>query len=122
MSHITDQELWQKIEHFIRQESGVSKRKTLTPDTCIVENLKIDGEDGVELVEKYGATFNVNLDSFNYHNYFYGDYFDPLGLSSLILYIKRKIYKESPPTIPKHKKPLTLKMLYNSAIEGRWLY
>lgn len=115
-----NQVFWQKIEAFVRNECAVLRKKQLKPDTCIVNNLMIDGEDGADLIEKYATVFGVNIDSFNYHDYFCEDYFDLLGLFSLALYIKRKINKA--PAIPKHKKRLTLEMLYNSALEGRWLY
>jgi acyl carrier protein len=64
----------------------------------ISEDLKIDGDDALDLISEYSRRFKVDISSFEYHNYFSKEGFNPIGFISYLIGIKKY-------------KPLTIKDL-----------
>lgn len=80
----------------------------LNRNTRIVQDLKIDGDDAVEFMEKFVSTFNIDYSEFQF-----GNYFSPEGLnlfSVIISFFKKKQII---------KKTLTLGDLERAVIIGK---
>jgi len=98
----------QEIINFIDEGYNTKKyflfgpKKIITIDMSIRDDLKLVYEDNVELLNEYFEHWNVDHANFNIL-----EYFNPEFLGS----------KEPDP-----HKPLTIKMLIESAIAGYWLY
>lgn len=98
----------QEILNFIDKGYNTKKyflfgqKKLITIDMSIRDDLKLVYEDNVELLNEYFELWNVDRSNFDILQYF-----NPEFLGS----------KESDP-----HKPLTIKMLIDSAIAGYWLY
>jgi len=84
------------------------KTDSLTEHTRIVEDLKLDGDDGIEFVDSFHNEYPFESSGFNY-----ADYFGSEGLSLGILdWIRgRKALR---------RRPLTIGMLIDAAVNGKW--
>jgi hypothetical protein len=111
---VIDTDIWKRLEAFTREELGrpiFGGPLKLTPSTRLEQDLGVTGLDGVEFIDKWAQTFNVQADDFPY-----GRYFGPEGqqlLSALMgLFSKRR---RKPDLVP-----LTLAMLAEAVRLGTW--
>ncbi len=98
---------YEDIEKLIRVYSGT--KKTLMPETRIVEDLGIYGDDFFELIESYAETFNVNMDGFLW--YFHTREEGSLNPGALIF---------KTPDRRVRRIPVTIAMLKGYADNGKW--
>jgi acyl carrier protein len=56
----------EEIYKFLIEFQGV-KRNILTPDSDLLNDLDIDGDDFFELEEEFMSKFNVNMDSYRWY-------------------------------------------------------
>lgn len=64
--------LFDGLIDFVLKESYKPNYK-ITPNTRIVQDLGMDGDDGVEFMIAYGKKFNVDLSGFMADKYFEGE-------------------------------------------------
>lgn len=77
----------EELRDFINELSAVRKDKVV-PEARLVKDLRIDGDDGVELIVAYSKKFYVDVS-----NFMAADYFNPEGdpiLSFLIRFLLGK--------------------------------
>lgn len=82
---------------------------SLTEHTRIVEDLKLDGDDGIEFIDNFHDQYPFESSDFNY-----SDYFGSEGLSLGIFDYFRG--RKTP-----LRKPLTIGMLVDAAVKGKWI-
>lgn len=95
----TAQILSDELVEFILEESCITNYK-ITPDTKIVADLGMDGDDGVEFVIAYGKKFKVDLSGFMADKYFAAE-----GLQFVTVLLERLGFKKN------RLKPLMVKHL-----------
>ena len=83
---------------FISEHQGILKNK-VTPNSRIVEDLGIDGEDGYELIDDLIIQYNLDLSEIDFSIYFGSEVINPLDLLKLVFNYKKG-------------KVLTVKLLY----------
>jgi hypothetical protein len=119
-----DDALWTAIVAFTREELGrpwFDKVQPLTLSTRVLDDLRIDGDDAIEFIDRLFAKFNVKGD-FPYARYFDGE--GTAGLSLLLIpflvgTLFRFVFRlKHAPDPDEH--PLTLGMLYEACRVGRW--
>jgi hypothetical protein len=115
---------WKALIAFIREEiPWAGKREPLAASTRILHDLRIDGDDAVEIMEKFFDTFNVR----NVENFPIQRYFGPEGtaavpllfIPSLVAALCRFVLRR-PPVPETDDHPLTLGMLLEAMRAGRW--
>ena len=84
------------------------KTDSLTEHTRIVEDLKLDGDDGIEFIDSFHNEYPFESSGFNYANYF--------GSEGLSLGILNWIRGRKTP----QRRPLTIGMLIDAAVNGKW--
>lgn len=115
---------WDALIAFTREEiPWAGKREPLVASTRILHDLRIDGDDAVEFMEKFFDTFNVaNVENFPVHRYFgpEGTAAVPLlVVPALIAALCRLVHgRPAPGDTDEH--PLTLGMLLEAMRAGRW--
>ncbi len=57
------------IEVFLSEETGISV-SDISIKSDLLKDLGIDGDDAVELIIKFGDKFGVDIQKFNYQDYF----------------------------------------------------
>ncbi|WP_053982332.1 DUF1493 family protein [Marinagarivorans algicola] len=90
-------------------------RSKIHPHTLVNDELGVDGDDGIELLERFSEKFNVDLESLN-KKYFEGEGF-PLGKLftwPLRLFSKKTSKNES-------CSPLKVQTLIESAERREWI-
>ena len=97
---------WKALVAFTREEiQWAGKREPLAASTRILHDLRVDGDDAVEFIEKFFDTFEVsNVESFPFHRYF-----GPEGAAAVPLLI-----------IPALVAALTLGMLLEAICADHW--
>lgn len=95
------------VAGFVAEQLSV-RLERLSPQTRLVQDLGVDGDDLVELMDAYFARFGVDPAGFQLKAYGGPEGFDLIG--ALNPFGK----KEAP------VKPLTLAMLTDAANAGRW--
>lgn len=96
------------ITEWLHKETGVNK-STLKSSYRIYEDLRIDGDDAFELFKSFESEFNVDMQGFNFNQYFAPEGIDIIGAFSR-LFNKNKINLQT----------LTLADLEKAMIAGRW--
>lgn len=81
----------------------------LTRETRLYKDLKIDGDDAFELLKIYEKKFNVDMQDFNYVDYFAPEGIDLLGALKRLFGLEKKKLKE-----------ITLGDMEKAALIGRW--
>lgn len=61
--------LEEKIIEFVAEQTGVSKSK-ITLDTCLLDDLGIDGDDGIDFFDAFSSEFKVDLSELNLARHF----------------------------------------------------
>ena len=107
-------EVFNALKEFITKNYW-STKPGLTRETRISQDLRIEGDDASELMQKFGRQFNVDLSAFEFEKYFMLEGFDPIGFSHVI----RKLRGDK---IPKRSsKSITLGDLEKAAKVGKWV-
>ncbi len=109
-------EIFARVKAFVAEHHRIAEKK-FNPDTRLVEDLGIDGDDAVELIEAFCDEFEIqDMSDFNFSNYFGPEGCDLIG--SLfgflydLLFDKEKLRSTST--------PITLHDLAESAEAKRW--
>ena len=99
-------DIWRQIIQFVKEERWDDE---YTPETDLVKDLKLNGDDAYEFIYLFSKKFNVSITVFKFEEYFYpeGDHI-LLKLLNLILKQKKKV-----------KKKITLRDLERSVKEGK---
>jgi len=58
-----------KVINLVARETGSDVRK-ISLQTELCRNLGVDGDDGIELMEKFGQEFRVDMQKFDFGRYF----------------------------------------------------
>lgn len=85
--------IWRQIIQFVKEERWDDE---YTPETDIVKDLKLNGDDAYEFIYLFSKKFNVSITEFKFEEYFYpeGDRI-LLKLLYLILKQKKKVKKKN---------------------------
>lgn len=62
-------DLEESVMAFVAREASAN-RNSMSPETDVVRDLGVDGDDGMELVAKFAEHFRVDLSSFDSSVYF----------------------------------------------------
>ncbi|MCC8404431.1 DUF1493 family protein [Paraburkholderia sp. MMS20-SJTN17] len=103
---------WANLESFVRKEACISSKKSITPETTIVDDLGQQGEDADIFMERFFEAFHIGRGDYDFHRYFLmeGEGF----LYHVILkHVMRKEHSVK-------REPLTLGMLHRAMINGKW--
>jgi hypothetical protein len=103
---------WDELETFIRAETGISKRKLLTRQLSLENDLDLTGDEAYYFMEKFFDKFKVQYGDFNFNRYFSGEGFNPFVIVGFIFSSKlRRKYDRA---------PLTVGMLEKAVEAGVW--
>jgi hypothetical protein len=102
-----DESVFDKLLSFVERERWKYKMP-LSRSTRLVQDLKMDGDDAYEFMEKYVSEFNLDYSAFNFDEYFSKEGFDLFGIIASIF--KKKV---------ETKKTLTLGDLERAIIRGK---
>ena len=96
-------ELTQDVVHFVSKEIG-EKLSHLQPNSRILHDLGVDGDDAFELIIKFCKHYEVDSSDFQYNQYFgsEGVYIKPAFIFFILAFPFLLIY-----SIIAHKKPTT---------------
>jgi Protein of unknown function (DUF1493) len=100
-----------RIQNVIAEESIISLEK-ITATARLEEDLKISGENLVELFDTIFAQFHVQIGDFSYKKYCARDVPGERGLSSLVQRLRG--------TAGTTPKSVTVAMLAQAAVDGVW--
>jgi len=106
-----DQEI-SAVEEFVRERTGVGKRKQITAATRLEDDLDLTGVEAEVFMEKFFDTFKVDVGDFSFDRYFVNE-----G-SGLILSIVTRLSRKRRDAL--HRVPITVGMLAGAAAAGRW--
>ncbi|MCQ4916960.1 DUF1493 family protein [Bacteroides nordii] len=86
-------DIWRQIIQFVKEERWDDE---YTPETDLVKDLKLNGDDAYEFIYLFSKKFNVSITEFKFEEYFYpeGDRI-LLKLLNLILKPKKKVKKKN---------------------------
>ena len=86
-------DIWRQIIQFVKEERWDDE---YTPETDLVKDLKLNGDDAYEFIYLFSKKFNVSITEFKFEEYFYpeGDRI-LLKLLYLILKQKKKVKKKN---------------------------
>lgn len=113
---------FEDVEAFVRDFAGLQRKRVITPDTRLENDLGITGDDGSELLEKAAAHFGVQLAD-PVHGYrptfglgeneylFTSEGLDLIGIGELI----RKLRKQPRPII----RDLSMQELHNAILRSK---
>lgn len=93
-----------KLKLLLKKYTGISP-KDIKLDSGISEELKLDGDDAIELLQEYSRTFDVDISRFPYQAYFCSEGFNPFAIIWNLIR-------------PKKYKSLTVEKLLNGTITG----
>lgn len=102
-----DKKIFTKLTTFIEKERW-KYNVPFNRDTRLVQDLRIDGDDAYEFMEKFVSEFDVDYSEFDYSMYFSKEGFDLFG-------ILESIFKKKGET----KKALTLGDLEKAIASGK---
>lgn len=88
-----DEKIFTKLTSFIEKERW-KYNVPINRDTRLVQDLKIDGDDAYEFMEKFVSEFKIDYSEFNYTIYFSKEGFDLFGI--LVSVFKRKQKQKKP--------------------------
>lgn len=97
------------ITEFLAEQTGV-KRANITPESRLVEDLGLDGDDFFELEQAFARRFGVDMSGYRW--YFHHAEEGLMSLGGLLF---------PPPNARVGHIPITVTLLLNSANAGRWL-
>jgi hypothetical protein len=98
-----------EVVRFLSEETGTAVHR-ISPRTDIVRHLRVAGDDGVELIDKFAEKFDVDMRGFIYSDYFGTEGFNPFVLFS------PSFWKEL-----RSRNSITVADLVEAAESGAWL-
>ena len=124
---MTDEKLTQEIIDLVSYHSGHKKEK-ITLETSFFHDLRVDGDDGDELITEFMDKFKVDTGSLEYDRHFGSKgvnirgclMFIPMllfGVVSLIFLPLKKLKKIIGPNF----EPLTVQDMVDAAKAGKWV-
>ena len=114
-----DPELYTRVKALVAEQMRVSEEE-LTPDTHLVDDLGIAGDDGYELLEAFCEMFEIeNMSEIEPYDYFGPEASDPFYVYVLLYYWVFNREKLNEPYYS--LKPLYLRDLVKSAEAKRWI-
>lgn len=105
----TPVDLEARVRAFVAKETGVGEAR-VSGSTRLVQDLRIDGTDGVELIDAFADTFWVNMTGFDY-----SDFFGPEAAFNPFLYLYWWLTGQLPSL-----RTLTVNDLVEAARRGAW--
>ncbi|HMO22288.1 MAG TPA: DUF1493 family protein [Candidatus Melainabacteria bacterium] len=78
-------ELFEEFLALIAVQTGTQRNK-LNTDT-VIQSLGVDGDDACELLEELKRSFNINLDGFEYFDYFHDESWLVTSFLNIALYM-----------------------------------
>ena len=99
--------------NFLAEETGIKKGK-IKPESTLLGDLKLDGDDAWELFESCQNKYGIDLSNFDFLSYFSNE---PCRKGIIYLYRKLK-YKDE--HVASKKLPITVSFLYKSCISRVW--
>lgn len=103
---------WKKLEAWVRKENCTSPKKLLTRDTQLNDDLDVTGDDADDFMEHFFEEFSIDYGDYNFDHYFVAEGFSPIEIFLLMISKKKRASYDRP--------PITLGMLYQAALDGRW--
>lgn len=61
-------DIWRQIIQFVKEERWDDE---YTPETDLVKDLKLNGDDAYEFIYLFSKKFNVSITEFKFEEYFY---------------------------------------------------
>ena len=105
-------ELYGRVKAFIVEQVVWASEKELTPETGLLHDLGIDGDDAYELIEAFCEEFNIqNMSAFDFSTYFGPEVGDLFILLYCLVFDRDKLLRI----------PITLRDLVKSAEAKRWI-
>ena len=132
------EKLERKIVDLISYHSGYKKEK-ITPETGLLDDVGMDGDDSWEFFEDFSNKFNVDLGSMQYDRHFGPEGFTPLqGLlffprvaGFLLVWIFSFFFPKAKPILnrftplmypfSRDMEPVTVQDLVDAAKAGKWV-
>ena len=85
---------FKEIKNFTIKELSLSNNTLVTEDTCLVNELGVAGDDGLDYIEAFSKEFKTSFEGFNSINYF--GYEKSANIFNLFNYIYDKFIKKKP--------------------------
>ncbi|WP_167759994.1 DUF1493 family protein [Paraburkholderia pallida] len=101
-----------RLVDFVRATTGASKRKPITADTKLEDDLGVSGIEAEAFMEKFFDAFKVDIGDFSFDRYFVNE--GSGIILSLITLLSRK-RREALTRVP-----VTVGMLADAVASGRW--
>lgn len=105
-------ENWNKLEAFIRKETGISPKKAVNADTDVVYDLGQEGDEADEFMQKFFREFGISTGDYDFHRYFLME-----GEGMLYHLVKQYLFRK-PHTLKRRK--LTVGMLFKALEDKEW--
>lgn len=109
-----DEPILTRMIEFVAGETR-SRAARITPDTRLRTDLGVDGDDAVELLEKFADRFEVNMSAFQFAKYFGSEGF---GCSAMFWIFRCAIAGRWLPTF---ESDITVGDLVEAAIAHAWV-
>lgn len=112
---------FERVRALVSRETGLPEGQ-ITPETRLVEDLRIDGDDGHDLLEAFADEFRVDMGNIAELNYF--DDEPPLFYSSVLIPVAALIsprFAAFARRATRGRRRVTVRDLIASARAGRWL-
>ena len=105
-------ELYERVKILVVEHAIWASEEELTPDTRILHDLGIDGDDGDELLEAFCEEFEIqNVSEIDLSAYFGPEGVDPFTFLFCLVFKRDKFLRI----------PITLRDLVDSAEAKRWI-
>lgn len=109
------------IKEFVKKELSLRSSIGLSSETRLVEDLRVDGDDALELIEKFAERYQVDLSGFDSRQYFEEEGMHWLTVPALLLRLiiwpfRHYLFQQTASL-----SPLTLGMLTEIAQRKRWV-
>ncbi len=101
---------FEQVRDFLSEQWRVRPER-LTPDTRLLHDLGIDGDDAEEILTDFAEQFQVDLSAFRFTEHFGSE------LDAGPRWVLRKIFGGD----AVRKTPVTLQALVDAATSGRWI-
>ncbi|UTV99825.1 DUF1493 family protein [Marinomonas rhizomae] len=103
-------EVFEELATFIEGETGCPRDK-ISKETLLYHDVRVDGEDAMELMGKYSDKFLVDMSGFNFDLYFNGEGLDSLSIFGSIFGVGGNNHRVD---------EITVDMLMQAAINRKW--
>ncbi|WP_321968053.1 DUF1493 family protein [Burkholderia cepacia] len=103
---------WDELKQFVARNADIGIKKSLTRSTLVERDLDITGDDAIDFMNKFFNNFCVQTGDFSFERYFSGEGFNLIDIVLMLISKKARMKY--------HKVPLTLGMLHQAIVDGRW--